>query len=198
MAKKETKQMASAEDKRESREDEKSPEEAEERKSEDGRGENDAERQQVLSDTYYDFSSPGGLSSPAQLKAAVQQKISDITNKEVLSFLEGQRTFTLHRRRHDRFPSRQLFRLGQPFETCGTDLLDISAFSAVPGNKNKKFICVFVCLFSNYKILVPLTSKSAAQMRECIDMFLKAVPAPYQVAKLWSDRGRSVCLCVCL
>lgn len=58
---------------------------------------------EVLRRLYYDPSSPGGFNGADNLLVEAQKIDSSITKQQVLEFLEGERVYTLHKKRRARY-----------------------------------------------------------------------------------------------
>ena len=149
----------------------------------------------VLKDTYYDIESPGSLGTWQKLRNEVEKTVKNVDKEKVLDFLLRQPSYSIFKRRVEKFPRRQIVRK-KPYQTIASDLIDVSSMAVY--NKGLKWICLIVDIFSEKIFLKGLKQKSTVEMKECIEEFLKTVPPEFTVELMWTDEGECKCVCVCL
>lgn len=83
-----------------------------------------------------------------------------------------------------------LFQVSQPFELVGMDLIG----KVVKTNDNNQYIAVMIDYFTKWPEAYPLTSKSAADVAQCIIKFFYRFGAPKRIL---TDQGKEFVNEVC-
>jgi len=144
----------------------------------------------LLHDIYYDYKHPASFSSSKMLYNAAKKKNRLITIKKVLTFLQGQQTYTLHKLARKRFARRKTVvrRIHQQLQT---DLIDISALKAE--NKNFTFLLTATDVLTRFSWAFPLLNKTGAEVvkafKKILVSALRRVPGR-PVRSIQSDRGK--------
>ena len=141
----------------------------------------------VLKDTYYNIESPGSLGTWRKLRDEVEKTVKKVDKEKVLDFLLRQPSYSIFKRRVEKFPRRQIVRK-KPYQTIASDLIDVSSMAVY--NKGLKWICLIVDIFSEKIFLKGLKQKSTVEMKECMTEFLKTVPSQFTVELMWTDEGK--------
>ena len=141
----------------------------------------------VLKDTYYNIESPGSLGTWRKLRDEVEKTVKNVDKEKVLDFLLRQPSYSIFKRRVEKFPRRQIVRK-KPYQTVASDLIDVSSMAVY--NKGLKWICLIVDIFSEKIFLKGLKQKSTVEMKECMTEFLKTVPSQFTVELMWTDEGK--------
>ena len=140
----------------------------------------------VLKDTYYNIESPELLGTWRNLRDEVEKTVKNVDKEKVLDFLLRQPSYSIFKRRVEKFPRRQIVRK-KPYQTIASDLIDVSSMAVY--NKGLKWICLIVDIFSEKIFLKGLKQKSTVEMKECMTEFLKTVPSQFTVELMWTDEG---------
>ena len=140
----------------------------------------------VLKDTYYNIESPGSLGTWRKLRDEVEKTVKNVDKEKVLDFLLRQPSYSIFKRRVEKFPRRQIVRK-KPYQTIASDLIDVSSMAVY--NKGLKWIYLIVDIFSEKIFLKGLKQKSTVEMKECVTEFLKTVPSQFTVELMWTDEG---------
>ena len=104
----------------------------------------------LLKDTYYNIESPGSLGTWRKLRDEVEKTVKNVDKEKVLDFLLRQPSYSIFKRRVEKFPRRQIVRK-KLYQTIASDLIDVSSMAVY--NKGLKWICLIVDIFSE-KIFV--------------------------------------------
>ena len=112
----------------------------------------------MLGRIYKDYSSPGGLGSINSLYKEAKKQDENVTRDQVKLFLEGMRTYTLHKPTRKRFPRRKII-APKPKVILSCDLGDFSHLQRY--NKGVKYIMVCIDVFSRYLQVHTLKNKSS-------------------------------------
>ena len=110
----------------------------------------------ILKNIYHDPSSPGGFAGIQKLYIEAKKLDASITKKDVKDFLEGDRTYTLHRPRRIRFKRAKTIPSGL-FTDIQMDLAQMDKFSR--HNKGIKYILVAVDVLSKKLFALLVKSK---------------------------------------
>ena len=148
----------------------------------------------ALKDAYYDIESSASLGTWQKLRDEVEKTVKNVDKEKVLDFLLRQPSYSIFKRRVEKFPRRLIIRK-RPYQTIASDLIDVSSMAVY--NKGLKWICLIVDIFSEKIFLKGLKQKSTVEMKECMSDFLKTVPPQFTVELLWTDEGECMCVCVC-
>ena len=152
----------------------------------------------ILKQIYYNYSSPGSLSTLKKLRTEVEKEIGKVSDQTISDFLLSQKPYSLFQKRKRTFPRRFIW-IKNKFQTVTVDLADLSRLSTY--NKNYKWIFVASDLTSNMLYLEALKQKSTNEVKQAFANLI-AFSQSYggKIEKIWSDRGNlcvRVCVCVC-
>ena len=121
----------------------------------------------LLHKTYYDPSSPGGVSTVKNLLREIKKHDKNITTDKVLNWLLQQRVYSLYKPKVKKnFVRRQINRM-YPNESWSADLVDLSALSVF--NNGVNFLLSVVDFFSLYAFVRPMKQKTKKNMLEAFD-----------------------------
>lgn len=138
----------------------------------------------VIKRTYTDLDSPAGYSAPENLFQEARKLDPNVTRADVRKFLEGNTTYTLHRRRRLKFPRKRIVPAAF-FSHMQVDLMDMSKLAAE--NEGYTFVLVAVEVLSRMVYTVPVRTKKAEHMIEAFKhLFSQTAAYPLY---LYSDRG---------
>ena len=107
----------------------------------------------MTSNLYYDPAKPSAFATLKKLQEAARESMLGKKPGEILSWLEKQNTYTLHRPLRRKFP-RNPYTVNNLFDVWECDLIDVQAFRKF--NDNYKFLLTVVDVFSKYLHIVPL------------------------------------------
>jgi hypothetical protein len=143
------------------------------------------DKHKILEKIYHDPSSPAGFSGQQRLYKEAKKTCPIITLKDVHHFLNGDRTYTLHRPRRIRFIRAKTIPSGL-FTDIQADLAMMEKFARA--NKGYKYILVAVCILSKRLWAIPVKSKQYNDMEKAFDELLKQIPV--NPARIFTDQGR--------
>jgi len=143
------------------------------------------EKNDLLYKIYTDVKNPASFSSPWKLyKAAKAGGDRTLTLSEVERFLEGQRSYTLHRHFNPRFKRRKVLARGLGYQ-YQADLIDYAPLKRE--NKGMTFLLSVIDVFSRYALLIPLKNKRGETVRDALAVTFEHMGAPL---KLQTDKGK--------
>jgi hypothetical protein len=126
---------------------------------------------EVLSRLYYVLGRASEYSSGDKLRAAAaSDQGHTVSRPDVHAFLESQDAYTMHRSVRKRFP-RNAYDVNNVLELWQSDLLDLQTFAR--HNNNYRYVVSVIDLFSKYLHLVPLKSKTGADVAEAFGSILR-------------------------
>jgi hypothetical protein len=118
---------------------------------------------------YYGLGRASEYSSGDKLRAAAaSDQGHTVSRPDVRAFLESQDAYTMHRPVRKRFP-RNAYDVNI-LELWQSDLLDLQTFAR--HNNNYRYVLSVIDLFSKYLHLVPLKSKTGADVAEAFGSIL--------------------------
>ena len=137
----------------------------------------------LLSNIYYNPSSPAGFSTADKLYQEAKLKNGSIKLKDVKDWLSGQLTYTLHKPLRRRFNRCKIIS-SKPNEQWQADLVDLQKFSK--NNDGYKYLLTIIDIFSKYAFVVPIKSKSGKNIKDAFELVFKdRFPS-----KIQTDRGK--------
>ena len=99
----------------------------------------------ALKDAYYNIESSASLGTWQKLRNKVEKTVKNVDKEKVLDFLLRQPSYSIFKRRVEKFPRRLIIRK-RPYQTIASDLIDVSSMAVY--NKGLKWICLIVDIFS--------------------------------------------------
>lgn len=146
---------------------------------------NAADYAQFLQQLYNDPSSPGGFAGVDQLWLEARKRLPHIPREAVKDFLEGSRTYTLHRPRRVHFKRSRTIPAGYMTD-FQSDLADMQALSKY--NQQNKYILVGIDVLSKRVFATPIKTKGSKHMVEGFERLFSGVEMlPHRV---YSDKGK--------
>lgn len=139
----------------------------------------------LLSRLYKDYSHPAGLGGVDRLYKEAKKLDENITTDRVKSFLEGVRTYTLHKPTRTRFPRRKII-APKPRVILSCDLGDFSHLQKY--NKGFKYIMVCIDVFSRYLQVFTLKNKSSLSSLHALKSILDTEHSK-GYSRLFTDLG---------
>ena len=139
----------------------------------------------LLDTIYRDISNPAGLGSVQKLYNEGRKRNKNLTLKDVKSFLEGNRTYTLHKTTRKKFPRRKIL-APKPRVIVSCDLGDFSALQK--HNRGVKYVMFCLDVFSRFLQVFPLTSKSAKSSLSALRTILESDEFK-GVSRVFTDLG---------
>lgn len=139
----------------------------------------------LLDNIYRDISNPAGLGSVQKLYNEGRKRNKNLTLKDVKSFLEGNRTYTLHKTTRKKFPRRKIL-APKPRVIVSCDLGDFSALQK--HNRGVKYVMFCLDVFSRFLKVFPLTSKSAKSSLSALRTILESDKFK-GVSRVFTDLG---------
>jgi IS30 family transposase len=143
------------------------------------------EKQALLEKIYHDPSSSGGFAGVQRLYIEAKKQNSLITKSDAKHFLEGDRTYTLHRPRRIKFKRAKTIPSGL-FTDIQMDLAQMDKFSR--HNKGIKYILVVVDVLSKKLWAMPVKSKKYEDMSFAITNVLEQIPIT--PSRIFTDNGK--------
>ena len=139
----------------------------------------------ILERIYGDLSLPAGLGSIRALYREGRKRIKNLTLRDVKAFLQGNRTYTLHKPILKRFPRRKIL-APKPRVILICDLGDFSALQK--HNRGVKYIMFCLDVFSRYLQVASLTSKSSLNSLKALKTMIESEQFK-GVSRLFTDLG---------
>ena len=142
------------------------------------------DRNDLLNEIYTDVKKTASFSSAWKLYKAAKKHDSSITLRDVERFLEGQRSYTLHRHFNTCFKRRKVLAhgIGYHFQA---DLIDYAPLKRE--NNGTTFLLSVIDVFSWYAMLMPLKNKRGDTVCEGLEKIFHHMGAPL---KLQTDKGK--------
>lgn len=139
----------------------------------------------ILNKIYRDLSNPGGLGSIHTIYQAGRKRIKNLSRDDVKAFLQGKRTYTLHKPTLKRFPRRKIL-APKPRVIVTCDLGDFSTLQKY--NKGVKYIMFCLDVFSRYLQVATLTSKSSHSSLKALKSIIESTQFK-GVSRIFTDLG---------
>ena len=115
---------------------------------------------------YSNPESTAAFTNPKRLYRAAKNAGLRVTHKDVKHFLEGQRTYTIHRGRRFRFKRSAMIATGLDY-SWESDLLHIKDFWRQNGGT--RYLCIIVDVLSSFLWVCPLRTKSTKNVHDCFE-----------------------------
>ena len=138
----------------------------------------------LLHSIYTDVKNPASFSSPWKLYKAAKKVDSSVSLGDVERFLEGQRSYTLHRHFNTRFKRRKVLARGIGYQ-YQADLIDYAPLKR--DNGGTTFLLSVIDVFSRYAMLMPLKNKRGDTVCEGLEKIFRHMGSPL---KLQTDKGK--------
>jgi hypothetical protein len=142
------------------------------------------EKQKLLEKIYHDPKSPAAFAGINLLYKEAKKQNIKITKKDILYFLEGDRTYTLHKPRRIHFKRSKTIGSGL-YTDIQMDLADMQKISKY--NKGFNYILLGVCVLSKMFFAVPVKSKKYNDMVVSMENILKQIPI--SPSRIFTDKG---------
>ena len=146
-------------------------------------------KQQLLKNIYHDPKSPAAFAGINPLYREAKKQNPLITKKDVIHFLEGDRTYTLHRPRRIHFKRSKTIGSGL-YTDIQMDLADMQKLSR--HNRGYNYILLGVCVLSKMFFVSPVKSKKHDDMVVAMESLLKKIPI--SPSRIFTDKGREFIL----
>ena len=143
------------------------------------------EKKEILERLYHDPSSPAGFSGVQRLYTEAKKLFKKITKKDVKDFLEGDRTYTLHRPRRLRFTRSKTIASGY-FTDVQMDLAQMDKFASK--NNGFKYILVAIDVLSKTVFAEPIKSKKYDDVVKAMDDIINKMPMI--PSRIFTDNGK--------
>jgi transposase InsO family protein len=138
----------------------------------------------LLRKLYYDPKSKTAFSSPRQLYQKAKLTLKSIKYKDVIDWLQGERTYTLHKPIRKKFRRRKTVVGGIDYQ-WQADLADMQKMSK-QNNDNRYLLCV-IDVFSKYAWVVPIQNKMGKTLINAFQSILKK--SKRKPLSLQTDKG---------
>lgn len=139
----------------------------------------------IISDTYYNPSSPAAFSSCERLYTHLKKNGVRLSRKEASEWLRSQPTYSLHRDRRIKF-KRNHYNITNIDDLWEMDLIDMQKYSRI--NKGNKYILAVIDCFSKFAWCITIKRKTPAEIIRGFDeIFSSTTRRPI---KIQSDKGR--------
>jgi len=132
-----------------------------------------------LSSVYYTPKSAASYTHAASIQKAVKSRSA----KSIQKWLQDQETYSMHRPARRRFPRRKILSSGID-DYWQTDLADLRSLSKF--NNKYRYLLGCIDVFSKYAWVIPLKTKSAAEVLQAFKSILKGGRQPNYLV---SDKG---------
>jgi hypothetical protein len=138
----------------------------------------------IINKIYTDPKNPGSFGSFDRLYTAAKKENGNITKKDIKSFLEKNRTFTLFKNRRINFNRSRIIPAGF-LSDLHVDLGDFQSLSSK--NRSYRYLLVGVDTFSRRVFAAPVKSKTPKDVIEAFNQVFSDMP--YLPQSIFSDRG---------
>lgn len=138
----------------------------------------------LLKSIYENVKHPDSFSSPFRLYQAAKKINSRIKIKHVREWLEGHRTYTLHRKVVTRFPRRKVLVRG-PNHQYQADLMDYQAIARE--NDGFHYLLTVIDCFSRFATIIPIKNKTGPAVRDGLKKAFDFMGFP---KKMQTDEGK--------
>lgn len=122
-----------------------------------------------LTTIYHQLGNAAAYSSPGRLYQVARKRFKKISKSDVVSFLEGETAYTLHKRVVKKFRRRKTYAKHLDY-LWQLDLADVS--SLAKENRGYRFLLVGIDILSRYAFVVPLKSKSGEDVTNAFKSIL--------------------------
>ncbi len=139
----------------------------------------------VLDELYRDMTNPAALGGVQALYREGKKRDKNLTLRDVRAFLQGNRTYTLHKPTLKRFPRRKIL-APKPSVILTCDLADFTKLHRHNGGVRYIMFCLDV--FSRYLKVATLTSKSGHSSLQALKKILESGSFT-GVSRLFTDQG---------
>ena len=129
----------------------------------------------VLKSIYTNIENPASFGSPRSLYKAAKQRLPKLKYQDVISFLETQDAYTLHKPVRRRFRQRKTI-TGGLFQQYQSDLIDLPRLSRY--NNKIRFLLVVICVFSRKAEVIPIKNKTGGQVKLGLQKIFKIMRPP--------------------
>ena len=143
-------------------------------------------KQDILSNLYSNLKkSPVSFRGVKELHKAAQEVDKTITLRDVSKFLQGQKSYTLHKLTRKRFLRRRIL-APRPKVIISSDLADMSLLAK--SNKGYRYLLVVIDVFSRYAKVSPMKRKNGSHTVEALRDIIES-PEFRGVSRLNTDEG---------
>ena len=144
--------------------------------------------EEKLAQIYNDPTNPAGFAGAQALLEAAKKGDENIKKDDVEHFLQGHRTYSLHRPRRVHFKRAKTVASGYMTDVQ-VDLADMKSLSRT--NKGYKYILLGIDVLSKRLFAVPVKTKNANDMLEAFKKLIEQMPQkPWRI---YSDLGTEFC-----
>ena len=140
----------------------------------------------VLKTLYFNPKSPVSFGGVQELYKAVKRlkRFKTVKRNDVTTWLNGQKTYTLHKPIRKRFPRRKTVVAGidQQWQADLSDLQTLSKF-----NNNKRYLLCVIDVFSKYAWVTPIQNKSGKTLIQAFQTIIRS--SKRKPLSLQTDKG---------
>ncbi len=137
----------------------------------------------ILNNVYNDIRNPAGFAGINKLYNEARKADPSVTRKDVISFLNGNRTYTLHKLTRKNFLRNKVI-APKPNVILSCDLADLNHLSK--HNSGIRYILICIDVFSRYMFGIPMIDKTAKSSLNALKSILD-VNMGY--SRLYTDLG---------
>ena len=138
-----------------------------------------------LDEIYKNTKHTASLTPPELLYVSAKEKFPDIKKAEVIDYLHGQESYTLHVLKPNRFPRRKIL-VKKPGTIVGIDSAYVTLYSK--SNNGVKYLIIFIDMYSRYLTIAPAKTLKGREMKEILENFFKE--NIYKYSKAQTDLGK--------
>lgn len=131
----------------------------------------DSKREVLLRRIYYDPKHPAGFSGVQKLFRSARKQIKSLSLSQVKSWLQEQKTYTLHKPIRRKFKRRQT-RVGGIDHQWQADLADLQRL--MKDNDQFRYLLCVIDVFSKYAWVVPIYNKTGQTLIKAFESILKS------------------------
>ena len=143
------------------------------------------EKENILKRLYNNPNYPSSFAGVDQLWIEAKKEIPNIKKREIKEWLEGSRTYTIHRPRRVNFPRQKTIPSGYMTDVQ-VDLADLQKLSKE--NQGINYALIAIDVLSKQVFGVPVKNKNAKDMLEAFKNLFELMPM--KPHRLFSDKGK--------
>ena len=140
--------------------------------------------EKIIRKAYYDLNSPAAFSAVDKVYKEAKKHNKDIKRKNVIQYLQAERTYAIHRPRPIRYKRLKMVPNGLGEIQCDLAILD----KLKKHNKGFPYLLVCIDILSRKITVAPAKSKNSLDMIKAFDLVLNKI-GKQNVRRINTDRG---------
>lgn len=139
-----------------------------------------------LEKIYFDLNSPGSLGGVEPLFSEAKKSNPEVKRAEIVEFLKGVPTYTLHKPYRRRYKRRKII-VGGIDKQWQADLADMNDVKI--DNNGMRYLLTVIDCFSKFAWVEPILNKSAKSVRDAFEKIFKQAK-PRKPIRIQTDKGK--------